>query len=842
MDIDLCNLGLSTKEAKEKLSTDGPNIILGSNKRNLWIIFIETFREPMYLLLIAASLIYLFIGNLKEGLSLLVFVNLILAIKLFQEGKTENALEALKNLASPRALVVRDGITKYISGVEVVKEDIIIIKEGDRIPADGRLLAVNNLQIDESLLTGESIPVNKSVSSIDNTVMPPPGGDNTPFVYSGTLVVSGQGIFQVMRIGAATEMGRIGVELQSIETEISPLQKQVNKLVKVLAVYGLLFCIGLIIIDGAMHGEWLKTTLLGIALLMSMIPEEFPVILTVFPALGAWRLSKKNVLTRRISAIETLGSTTVLCVDKTGTITQNTMKVAQLWANNVLHKVNFLESEVPDIFLNLINHAILASQIHPFDPMEKAFFELGNRCLNKAEYSHNHWKLIHEFPLTPGFPAMSHVWETDTNKKNTISAKGSPEAIMKLCQLDENTQSQIVSIVEKMASNGLRVLAVAKAEHSGVELPKSQQNIRFTFLGLLGLYDPLREGIPEAIQECHNAGIRVIMITGDYPSTAKAIAQQAGLSTSALITGDEINELDDNQLQNRIKAINICARITPNQKYRIVKALKADKNIVVMTGDGVNDAPALKSAHVSIAMGNRGTDVAREASTLVLLDDNFNSIVNAIRSGRRIYDNMQKSMSFILAIHVPIAGIALLTVLLNLPPVFYPLHIALIELLIDPTCSIAFENEPAESNLMKRQPRKPTETILNKDIIILALLQGLGILMITLSVYILSLNFMSESEARTFTFSALVISNLMLIFSNRSRKQSIIRLISIRNNVLFAIVIITLILLLVTVYMPFIANLLHFSPLPLNYLLLSFLCGLICIGWFEMLKYFFYLK
>lgn len=830
------NLGLSTKEARKRLNQDGPNTLPSKKRRTLFVIAIETLREPMFLLLLLASIIYLFIGELREGLSLFVFVNLIIVIKLYQEGKTERALEALRDLASPRALVIRDGQLIHISGSDVVKDDVIFLKEGDRVPADGSLISANNLQIDESLLTGESVPVNKIDSTVTATLPPPPGGDNLPFVYSGTLVVAGQGIFQVKATGIHTEMGRIGIELQSIETEISPLQKQTTFLVKILAAIGLLFCILLILIDGTMHGNWLKSTLLGIALLMSMIPEEFPVVLTIFPALGAWRLSSKQVLTRRIAAIETLGSTSALCVDKTGTITQNSMIVSELWVNNKLYNVNSFDKIFSESARLLIEYAILASQAQPFDPMEKAFYHLGKQHLTETECLHIGWTLVFEYPLTPELPVMSHIWKIDNEDRYIIAAKGSPEAIMDLCRMNTDDKQQISLVLKNMAEHGLRILAVAKGTHSGNNFPKNQRDLSFTFIGLLGLSDPLRDGIPQAIQECHEAGIRVIMITGDYPLTAKTIGMQAGLSSNEVLTGDELKLLSDEQLQKKIQSTNICARITPNQKYRIVKALKASNHIVAMTGDGVNDAPALKSAHVSIAMGNRGSDVAREASTLVLLDDNFASIVNAIRSGRRIFDNMQKSMAFILAVHVPIAGIALFPILFSLPPVFYPLHIALIELIIDPTCSIAFENEPAEKNVMKRPPRKLNDPILNKKTILSSFLQGFGVLIITLSIYVVSLRIMTEPEARTFTFSSLVISNLMLIYSNRSRMRSIFKLLAIPNKVLLWIIVTTIAILLSTIYLPFFANILHFSPLTINHLLLSFSSGIICVLWFEILK------
>lgn len=816
--------GLTTKEALERLKKEGLNSLPQKDRRTFFTIILETLHEPMFLLLLSAGLIYLFIGELKEGLSLFVFVNLIIGIKLYQEGKTERTLEALRDMASPRALTLRDGKLSYISGIEVVRGDIIFLKEGDRIPADGFLISANNLEIDESLLTGESVPVSKRA-------IPSP-------VYSGTLVVVGEGIFEVNATGKNTEMGRIGVTLKSIKAEISPLHKQTTSLVKTLAIIGFLFCILIILINGMMHGDWLRSTLLGIALLMSMIPEEFLVVLTIFPTLGAWRLSSEKVLTRRISAIETLGSTSVLCVDKTGTITQNKMAVTELWAEGSFYNACSSQDTISAFFHPLVEYAILASSTQPFDPMEKALYQFGEEHLKKSKWLHIDWELIHQYPLTPELPVMSQIWKTK-ELDYIIASKGSPEAIMDLCCMTKDTKQQISIILKQMAEHGLRILGIAKGNHSENLFPPKQKDLTLEFLGLIGFSDPLRRGIKQSMQECDRAGIRVIMITGDYPLTAKAIGEQAGLYSKEILTGNELNKLSEVAFQNKILTTNICARITSSQKFRIVKALKANKYIVAMTGDGVNDAPALKSAHVGIAMGNRGTDVAREASTLVLLDDNFSSIISAIRTGRRIFDNMQKSMAFILAVHIPIAGIALFPIILNLPPVFYPLHIALIELIIDPTCSIAFENEPAEKDLMKRKPRKIDDPILSKKMIWSSLVQGIGVLVINLTMYIFALGLMPEDKARTFAFTSLIVSNLMLIYSSRSTSLPITKLLTIPNKILIWITGITLLILLLTIYLPFFANLLHFSPLTKNQLLSSLIGPSLCILWFETVKLFF---
>ncbi|MDO9103147.1 MAG: HAD-IC family P-type ATPase [Candidatus Nitrotoga sp.] len=458
---------------------------------------------------------------------------------------------------------------------------------------------------------------------------------------------------------------------------------------------------------GLIKGDWLQALLAGIALAMAMLPEEYPVVLTVFPALGARRLSKEGVLTRRINAIETLGATTVLCSDKTGTLTENRMTVTHLAAGGValedrLALDSVTDGRLPEAFHGLVEVAILASVVDPFDPMEKAFHQLGERFLADTEHLHHDWRLVQTYALSPALRAMSHVWAASGDGAQTLATKGAPEAVVDLCHLNDAQKARIASVVDELAAEGLRVLSVARGSFVGQDWPASEHDFDFEFVGLLGLADPVR---PQ-VAECHAAGIRVVMITGDYPATAQAIAHQAGIAEREgdVLSGDEIATLSDEALRERMATVGVCARIAPEQKLRIVKALKARGDIVAMTGDGVNDAPALRAAHVGVAMGGRGTDVARESASLVLVDDNFAAIVAAVRLGRRIFDNLRKAMSYILAVHVPIAGMALLPVLFGWPALLYPMHIALLELIIDPACSIAFENEPAESDVMQRRP------------------------------------------------------------------------------------------------------------------------------------------
>lgn len=828
--------GLSAEEAARKLVEGGPNGLPGGQRRSLLTIVRETLHEPMFLLLLAAGGVYLLFGELQEGLVLFGFVLVTLGLTLYQEGKTERAIDALRDLTSPRALVIRDGRQQRIAGCDVVRGDLVILGEGDRIPADGVLLSASVMQVDESLLTGEAVPVDK-VAATGKEVPGRPGGDNLPFVYSGALVVRGQGIARITATGARSEIGHIGTALETLQTERSPLQKQTAQLVRTLACLAFSLSLVLVIAHGLLHGDWLQALLAGIALAMAMLPEEYPVVLTVFPALGARRLSQEKVLTRRINAIETLGATSVLCVDKTGTLTENRMTVARLQsgARNMAVDYQAAPPALPEDVHTLVEFAILASAQDPFDPMEQAFHLLGRHFLANTEHLHRDWELVHEYALTPELRAMSQVWRATAGDVHVVAAKGSPEAIVDLCHLDAGLRQKIADDVNVMAVDGLRVLAVAQARFTGEDWPPSEHDFDFGFVGLLGLYDPLRAEIPAAVRECHEAGIRVVMITGDYPATARTIATQAGITEGVVLSGEAMAAMSDAELQARIGTVSVCARISPEQKLRIVQALKANGDIVAMTGDGVNDAPALKAAHVGIAMGGRGTDVAREASSLVLLDDNFASIVRAMKLGRRIFDNLRKAMSYILAVHVPIAGMALLPVLFGLPAMFFPMHIAFLQLIIDPACSLAFENEPAETDVMQRPPRDSDVPLFGGKTFLLAIVQGAGVLLVVMAAYVLALQQLPEAEARAFAFATLVIANLALIFSNRSRAHTLLASLRTPNPVLWAITGFTFLMLLLSLYVPALSGLLRFAPLPLHELALAIGLGMGSVFWFQLI-------
>ncbi|WP_321416987.1 cation-translocating P-type ATPase [uncultured Methanomethylovorans sp.] len=831
--------GLSEVEATGILQKEGYNELPSQKKQSLFSILLNVLKEPMLLLLLGAGLIYLFLGEVKDALILLLFVFVVMGITFNQERKTERALDALRDLSSPRALVIRDGEQKRIPGREVVKGDILILREGDRIPTDGFVLSCTNLLVDESLLTGESLAVRKSESSSLSQSMLPlqPGGDDTPFVYSGTLVIQGQGIAQVSGTGINTEMGKIGKALGTIAEEDSLLKKETALIIKNFAIFGGILCIFIVVVYGLTRGDWLHGLLAGLSLSMALLPEEFSVVLLVFLSMGAWRLSKRNVLVRRMPAIETLGSSTVLCVDKTGTLTQNKMILSSIYSGNESCEIDKNEG-LPEKFHELLEFGYLASLQDPFDPLEKEIKKITEKFLPDHENIHREWKLIREYPLSKNLLALSNVWESNDYRKNVVATKGAPEAIFDLCHLNEAEKEKLLSQVQNMADKGLRLLGVAKASFQDDSLPEKQHDFEYEFIGLLGFVDPVRPSVAQSVKECYTAGIRVIMITGDYPGTAQHIARQIGLKDpEKYITGTELSKMSEHELAEKIKKTNIFARVVPEQKLAIVNALKLNGEVVAMTGDGVNDAPALKSAHIGIAMGERGTDVARESASIVLLNDDFLSIVAAVRLGRRIFDNLKKAIGYIFSVHMPIAGLALFPILFNLPLVLLPAHIAFLELIIDPACSTVFEAEPEEKNIMNRPPRNLQERMFGRKNLALSLIQGISMLAGVIAVFLYALYMgKSEVDARTLTFATLVISNLTLIVANLSWSQSIIKTLKSENKALRYVLAGALSGLLLVIYVPALRSQFRFSLLHGDDLLIVFVVGILSIAWLRLLK------
>ena len=799
----------------------------------------EVAREPMFQLLVAGGLLYLLMGKLGDALLLLSFVLVVIAITVIQERRTERALDALRDLSSPRALVIRDGQQKRIAGREVVAGDIVVLAEGDRVPADAMLRRSAFLAVDESLLTGESVPVRK-LPSPTATVLDRPGGDGLPSLFSGSLVTAGQGVCEVIGTGVQTELGRIGKALQQIEPERTPLQVETAHTVRSLALVGMAACAAVVVIYALTRGNdwqaWKEGALAGIAMAMALLPEEFPVVLTVFLAIGAWRISGSRVLTRRMPAIETLGAATVLCVDKTGTLTQNRMSVARLDGNGEMADLREASITISGRLRLLLETAVLASPIDPFDPMERALHEAARR--HGAAAATQAARLVREYPFSRDVLAVTHVWEEPAGGSRIAAAKGAPEAIARLCGMSAVDEAALAGRIEALGAEGLRVLGVARTELAPGALPDSAAALPLRFLGLVALADPLRPEVPQAVAECRSAGIRVVMITGDYPATARDIARQAGLANAGrVVTGPELDAMAEQELNARVGEVSVFARVVPEQKLRIVSALRANGEVVAMTGDGVNDAPALKAAHIGIAMGGRGTDVARESASLVLLDDAFSSIVAAVRLGRRIYDNIRKATAFIVAVHVPIAGLSMIPVLLpTWPLLLLPVHIVFLELIIDPACSLVFEAERAEPDIMRRRPRPQGERLFSVPTVVVAVLQGLSVLVVCLAIFVLARGGHGPDAARALTFSALVVSLLAIILMNRSWTRSAVAMLGERNVALWWVVAAGAGFLAIVLLVAPIRALFSFAPLHGRDIGLSLAAGLACLGWFELLK------
>ncbi len=829
--------GLSSAEAAARLASEGYNELPEAERRTLLRIIGEVIREPMFALLLAGGAVYFVLGDLQEGLLLLTFACLSVGITIVQESRSERVLEALRDLSSPRALVIRDGEPRRIPGREVVRGDVIVLAEGDRVPADATMLSVQDIQIDESLLTGESVPVRKAVGPVDTQAIRP-GGDDLPVVFSGTLVVRGRGLAEVRVTGPGTELGRIGQSLQAIKSEPTRLSLQTRQIVRVVAFAGIGVILAAVLLYGLMRGSWLDGILGGIALSMAMLPEEFPLVLTVFMVMGAWRISRARVLTRRAATIETLGAATVLCSDKTGTLTQNRMAVAELRvADTVFRPDQGSKAAMPEAIRELVASGVLASAEQPTDPMEVALHALGHDRADDPGPERRGWKLARLYGLRPELLAMSQVWETPDPGTRIVAAKGAPEAIGGICQLDPDAMAAMRRAVDEMASAGMRVLGAATAGFAGGKLPDSQRDFAFRFLGLIGFSDPLRPGAAEAVRECQAAGIRVVMITGDYPATARAIAAQAGLAAGDLLTGEQLDGLDDEALRRRVATSAVFARIMPEQKLRIVTALKANGEIVAMTGDGVNDAPSLKAAHIGVAMGGRGTDVAREAASIVLLDDDFSSLVRTVRLGRRIYDNIRKAFGYILAVHVPIAGLSLMPLLFGWPVILGPIHIAFIEMVIDPVCSIVFEAEREEADVMRRPPRDPTAPLFSAALAGWGLLQGLLALAVVGGIFVLGMRRgMPNDEVRALVFVSLVFTNIGLVLVNRSFSASLLSAFRGTGKVLWGVIGTAAALLAVAVTWPPAEALFRFGPLHPDDLVITLIGGLLVLVLLEFVK------
>ncbi len=825
--------GLSAAQARGRLERDGPNELPRANRRTLLPIALDVVTEPMLAMLLAAGAIYLLLGDRTEALVLTLFAGLSILITIVQEARTERVLEALRDLSAPRALVIRDGETRRIPGREVVEGDLLVLEQGDRIAADALMLEARELESDESLLTGESVPVRKRAAEENESAAAEPGGDDLPLVFAGTIVTRGAGLARVIATGTRSSIGKIGHSLATVETEAPHLKRETSRIVVIAAGAGMVIAAIVVLLYGFLRGSWLDAFLAGIATAMSMLPEEFPVVLTIFLAMGAWRIARAGVLTRRTTAIETMGAATVLCTDKTGTLTQNRMTVARVWLPESGHAA-IGEGTGDDRHHQLLEASALASAPTPVDPMEVAFHEAARDAGHPAG---NGRQLVHSYALRPELLAMSNVWQSpEDGAPLVVAAKGAPEAIAALCRLDGKSLRELEEAARSMAEQGMRVLGVATADAKPADTAKPHEAHAFRLLGLAGLSDPLRADVPEAVAQCRSAGIRVVMITGDYPATARAIAAEAGIE-GELMTGTDVAALSDEALAAGAGQIAVFARIMPEQKLRIVKALKAAGEVVAMTGDGVNDAPALKAAHIGVAMGKRGTDVAREAAAIVLVEDDFGAIVSAIRLGRRIYDNIRKALGFIFGVHVPIAGLAILPLTMGLPVILGPLQIALLEMVIDPICALVFEAEREEERLMQRPPRDPAERLFSASLVTRGLLQG-GMAFAVLAALFVGAHWygMPVDRLRTLTFFALIAAILALVIANRSFGVSLGHLLPHRNRIFgyIAALIVAVSALILTV--PAIQSGLKFTSLGAPEFGLVALTGILLLGLFELTK------
>jgi Ca2+-transporting ATPase len=754
--------GLDSAEAARRLAATGPNALPAQRGRGLIRFVLEVFEEPIFGLLVGAAVIYVALGDAAEGLLLAGCAGVSVALVAVQSWRSERVLTALKRVVAPRARVVRDGVAHRIAAAEIVPGDIVVLAAGDRVPADGIVRQGAGIVVDESALTGESIPVRKLAAqdsvSADATAATP-GGDDTPFIYSGTLVLAGEGLAEIVATGPRSRIGAIGSALAALRWPPTPLQEATTRLVRRLAAVALALALALALLRALRDGDWLGGALAGITLAMSAIPEELPMVLAIFLAVGSWRLSRHGVLARQPSAVLALGATTVLCVDKTGTITENAIRLERVAAPGAEASAD--DARDDPRFGALRAGALRASHPQGGDPMDRATLALADPPPTSP---------LHEYPLVAGNPRVAFAW-ADAGSV-LIAAKGAPETIAGLCRLRGEALAAMQGQVRVFAEAGLRVLAVAQARAAAV--PDAIEGLDFAYLGLLGFVDPVRDSARGSVADCHAAGIDVVMITGDHPATATAIARAAGIEENGKpITGGEIAALDDATLGTAVAGRRIFARTEPGQKLRIVEALQARGQVVAMTGDGVNDAPALRAAHVGVAMGTRGTDVAREAAGLVVLNDDLGSIVSAIRLGRRIADNIRKAMVFIIAIHIPLIGLALLPALLGWPLLLSPVHVIFLELFIDPTCAIVFESLREEPGAMRRPPRSARRSVVSSFTISVGAAQGATLLVVVAALYGWQLQGGTGIEtARAVAFLTLVAGTLGLALTNLSWGRS----------------------------------------------------------------------
>lgn len=818
--------GLNNEGVILSRKKNGSNSLEYQQKNHFLPSVLEMIKEPMFLLLVAAASIYYISGDYGDGIFMTVAIFLVAAISLFQEARSRNAINALKKLSKPKSKVIRNNKVIEIPSEEIVVGDFIKIEEGTSISADATIIQSNDFSVNESVLTGESLAVLKSEDSEIKTV------------FQGTTAATGMAICEVIAIGNQTNLGKIGKSLNEIEEEKTPLQIQINSFVKKISIIGVMI-FGIVWAFNYYHSKLILDSLLkSLTIAMSVIPEEIPVAFASFMALGAWRLMKMGIITKQTKTVETLGSATVICTDKTGTITENKMSLAQLYlfkSNTIIDTKEQLNAEAKEI----LGYAMWASEPIPFDAMELAVHEAYSKLESVDERPN--FKLVHEYPLDGKPPMMTHVFE-DLKGKKIIATKGAPEAIIALSHLSESEKKQVLIAIEKMTNEGYRVLGVGFIEFSGTNYPKTQQEFKFNFKGLVAFYDPPKANIQKIFETLYKAGIMVKIITGDNAGTTSTIAKQVGFKDAdKVLNGDELMKMDDTTLKQKVIETSIFTRMFPDAKLKIIQALKDNNQIVAMTGDGINDGPALKSAHIGIAMGKKGTEIAKQAANLILIDDDFAKMTDAIAMGRKIYVNLKKAIQYIISIHIPIIMIVFIPLALGwiYPNIFTPVHIIFLEIIMGPTCSIIYENEPMESNLMLEKPRPLTTTFFNLKEITISIIQGLVITLGLLFMYQYCIqNNFTESYTRTSIFLTLIASNIFLTLENRSFFYSIFKTIRYKNNLVLVFIGITIAVTSLLLFVPIFSKFFLFEIVDYTQIGLSVLVAFVSVMWVEIYKLF----
>ncbi len=817
--------GLTEAEVTASRAKYGANVQVMKSKTGLLASMKDIVKEPMFILLVAASTIYFITGNTSDGIFMLSAIVIVSAISLYQDSRSRNALAALKLLTQPHSKVIRNSQTIEISSDDIVMGDMMVIEEGTAVPADGIIIQSNDFSINESILTGESLSVYKSVL------------DEDKLVYQGTWVAGGLAICQVTQIGNATKLGKIGKSLESITEEKTPLQKQISNFVKKMAVAGVIIFLIVWVINYFQSKDLFDSLLKSLTLAMSILPEEIPVAFTTFMALGAWRLMKLGIIVKQTKTVESLGSATVICVDKTGTITENKMSLVNLFTAGPAKIIN-PDKNMDDAAKALIRTAMWASEPIPFDPMETVLHDAYAALFSTDERPG--YKMIHEYPLSGRPPMMTHLFE-DANGNRIIAAKGAPEAIIAVAELPADEKKQIAAALDEMTKNGYRVLAVAETTHAGKDFPKQQQDFKFQFKGLVAFYDPPKKNISEVLRAFEKAGIAVKIITGDNEATTRNIAAQIQFKDyDKSLGGEELVKLSDKELDEQVMQVNIFTRMFPDAKLKVIEALKRNNEVVAMTGDGVNDGPALKSAHIGIAMGKKGTEIAKQASSMIITDDDMAKMVDAVAMGRRIYSNLKKAIQYIISIHIPI----ILTVFIPLalgwvyPNIFTPVHVIFLELIMGPTCSIIYENEPMEKNIMLQKPRSLSNTFFNWRELMTSIVQGLAITAGTIFIYRYAVGQGSnENVTRTMIFLTLISANVLLTLVNRSFYYSVITTSRYKNNLVVIIIFITAVLMGLLLFVKPLSNIFKFETLDAVQMLISIVTGFISVIWYEGVKF-----